>query len=345
MAMAEIEIGDALVSGFELIGRRPLSVMCWGLVRVAFVAAIFAIYAPMLFAIFGQIGGLARPGAVLTPPDMAAFLPMFMAMQGAGFLLQIGGLFVSAVLYCAASRAVLKPEARDFAYMRVGAPELFVVVLAFAAGIVFVVALFACMIPLAFAVAALAVGHQAGAAVLVTLLIATAMIAAIVYIALRFSFVVPMMVDDGAFRLVESWRLTRGHVLSLFLIGLSLVAVLMLAQMIVGAILLAVGFVGLATIAGGLVNLPTFFQQGPATVLGQLTPLLVVYGLAMIPISGCATAIVAAPWARAYRDLVGGAAPPVAAPPAPITAGVAAAVATSARRANRPNFASLSGGT
>ena len=311
--MAEIEIGDALVSGFELIGRKPLSVMCWGLVRVAFVAVIFAVYAPMMFAIFRRIGWFGRLDGVIAPPDMAAFLPMFIAIQGASVLLQIAGLFVGAVLYCAASRAVLKPEARRFAYMRLGLPELFVVVLAFAAGIVFVAAIFVCMIPLAFTVAALATGHEGGAAVLVTLLIAAAMIAAIIYIALRFSFVVPMMVDDGAFHLIESWRLTRGHVLSLFLIGLSLIAVLMLAEAIIGALFLGVGFVGLAATAGGLDHLQAFFQQGPAAVLGQLAPLLVIYGLAMIPISGCATAIVVAPWARAYRDLVTGA-PAAAAP-------------------------------
>jgi hypothetical protein len=311
--MAEIEIGDALTSGFQLIGRKPLSVMCWGLVRVAFVAAILAVYAPMMLAVFGQFAGLARPGAVIAPPDLATFLPMLLAMQGAGFLLQIGGLFIGAVLYCAASRAVLKPEARSFAYMRVGTPELFVVILAYAALIVFFMAIFACLIPLAFTVAALAVGHQAGSAVLVTVLIAVAMIAAIIYIALRFSFVVPMMVDDGAFRLIEAWRMTRGHVLPLFLIGLSLVAILSIAQAIIGALFIGVGVVGLATVAGGFSNLPAFFQQGPVAVLGQLTPLLVVYGLAMIPISGCVTAIVAAPWARAYRDLVAVVPPPPAA--------------------------------
>jgi hypothetical protein len=129
------------------------------------------------------------------------------------------------------------------------------------------------------------------------------MFVVVAVVGLRFAFVGPMMVDDGKFHLVESWRLSRGKVGSLFLIALSLFGIALAGEMVLLALVFGVGFASLSAIAGGLQNLPAFFQQPPAALMSKLAPFLGVYMAAFIPLSGCLVAIFGAPWASAYRDL------------------------------------------
>ena len=67
------------------------------------------------------------------------------------------------------------------------------------------------------------------------------LIVGLIYVLLRFAFVVPMMVDDGQFHLFDAWSLTKGHVGSLFVIGLCLVRIAIAAELVLGAFLVALG--------------------------------------------------------------------------------------------------------
>ena len=58
--MSEISVGSAVGAGFGLITRRPLSVLTWGLLRVGFLVAFFAIYAPTLISMITEITQQAR---------------------------------------------------------------------------------------------------------------------------------------------------------------------------------------------------------------------------------------------------------------------------------------------
>ncbi len=299
--MADIAIGEAITAGFGVIRRQPLAVLLWGLVQLAVTGLIIAALAPFYMALFTE---LARAGSGGQPPDMQAFQPMALQMQGASYLLDLVGAATGAVVYCAVFRSVLHPEQNRYGYLRVGAPELFTLVLMIAGYIAFVIALLVAMIPIIIVVGILVATHAVAAAIIFGVVIGVAAVVAAIYVALRFSLVVPMMVDDGKFHLMESWALTRGKVWSLFMVGLITVLILLLAEIVVLAIFGVAGFAGLAAIAGGMDHLGQFFKQPSAAILSGMAPLLAAYAVLWVPLAGCAYAIMAAPFARAYRDLV-----------------------------------------
>ncbi|MFI4936440.1 MAG: hypothetical protein ACHP7N_17665 [Caulobacterales bacterium] len=305
--MAEISIGSALGSGFNLIGRRPFSVLVWGLVRMALVVAAVAMLAPFYIDMFATFARSAQAGAS-GPPDFSAMMPRMMAMQGLAQLVNILQLLVGAVIYCAVFRAVLHPDRSAFAYLRVSAPELFLVVLIFAGSIALVFAILLVALPIGIVigiVAATSHGSGVGFAIFLPILILVLLIA-ILIVALRFSFVGPMMVDDGKFHLFESWNLTKGHTGSLFVIALGLFGIALVAELVLGVILFGLGAAMLGAAAGGFDHLPAFFSQPPMVIFQALAPGLIVYAVLAVPLTGCAVAIFAAPWAHAYRDLAAG---------------------------------------
>lgn len=315
--MAAISIGSAVGAGFQLIARKPLTVMTWGLLRVLFSVGVFALYAPAVLGMIADFRHNAQVNAGGQPSQaqIAQMMSHLMVIQGAGLLVQIGGLFLTAITVCAVARAIIHPERGALAYLRLGPPEFFFAVIAFAAGIVLMFALFVCMIPFAIAVAILASQKLWVAMAVLIGLGVLVLFVALLYVLLRFVFVVPMMVDDGQFHLFDAWTLTKGHVGGLFLIGLALVAVAIGAEVLIGAVMLALGVAALGAAAGGFQNLQTFFQLGPAVVVGRLAPWLIVYAVLGIPLTGCAAAIFMAPWARAYRDVLPPAQPAAATPP------------------------------
>jgi len=302
--MAQIAVGAAIGAGFGLIRRRPLTVLAWGALRAIVLALVIALLAPLYLAMFGAFAQAAQAGSN-TPPNMSAIAPQMMATSGLAQLLNLGQLLLSAVIYCAVFRAVLHPERSNYAYMRLGGPELFLVVMIFAAAIVTVIGLLLVILPVSIIVALIAAASHGGAAAIVVVLplLMLVVFVAIVYVALRFALVGPMMVDDGKFHLTESWRLTRGRVGSLLFVALGIFGVALAIEMILGVLIIGLGIAALGEIAGGLLNLPAFLQQPPQAILSRLAPLLGAYCLLAIPISGCLVAIFGAPWAKAYSDL------------------------------------------
>ncbi len=302
--MAGLSVGAAVGAGFGLIRRRPVSVLIWGAVMVGVQVLAFALFAPFYLAVYAaMIQGVASGAGPL--PVAALQSPQVRAMQGLTQLYNLGQLLVSAVLYCAVFRAVLHPERSSFAYLRIGAPELFMVLLIFAAFIALFVGLLIVILPVSILIGVtVAVSHGGGVALLILLpIVMLALVVALLFIGLRFAFVGPMIVEDGKFHLFESWTLTRGRMVSLFLIGLSLVGIFLLINILLLAVFFGVGAAAVQSL-GGLSQALALVRASPAALLGRLAPLLVVYAVLQIPIAGCLMAIGAAPWARAYRDLM-----------------------------------------
>lgn len=294
--MAEIAVGGAINEGFSLIRRHPGSVLLWGLARMALAVGVIALYAPVYFSVFQAVRAGAGPAAFQNNPQI-------LAVQSLSYLIDVLQLGVSAVVSCAVFRAVLHPERSQFGFLRVGATEFFVAVLLLGAGFVVGIGLVFVVLIAAIVIALLAVMHLVWAAVIVGIVAAIAAIAVLVYLALRFSMVGPMIVEDGKFHLGESWALTKGHVGSLFMIGLLLLVVALVAEIVFVIVLVAIGAGALTAIAGGLSNVPALFQEPPQVLLSRLGPVLVIAAVVWIPFVGCMGAIMAAPWARAYRDL------------------------------------------
>lgn len=315
--MAEISIGSAVGAGFQLIAKKPLAVLAWGLVRLVFAAAVLAIYAPMMLGVFNEALQQAQTGeGGQSQAAVAQMMSHMMVMQGAGYLAQIVGLFLSAILYCAICRAVVHPERGAFAYLRLGGPEFFVAVISFAAGIVAFFAILICMIPFIIVIAILAAQKAIAAMVVIIVLAVLVLAAALIYVLLRFAFVIPMMVDDGQFHLFDAWSLTKGHVASLFVIGLCLVGIAIAAELVIGALFFALAAAaGVGHLFGGPQDLQALLALGPTAIAARLAPWLIAGAVVAIPLEGCAMAIMMAPWARAYRDVAPPAQPAVATPP------------------------------
>jgi len=314
--MSEISIGSAVGAGFSLIARRPVSVLTWGLLRVGFIVGIFAVYAPVFIGIFSEVASQAQSGGQPSQAQMSQMMSHMFLIQGVGYLVQFVGLFLNAIILCAVARAVIHPERRAVASLRLGAPELFMVILSFAAGIALFIAILIFAIPFAIAGVFLAIQHQYAIVAVVVALAALILVLALIYIAARFAFVAPMMVDDGHFHLFDAWALTKGKVGSIILIGVCLVLIAMLLGMLIDGLFLALAAGALGVAAGGFNNLQAFFQQPPMAIVTTLAPSLILLAILTIPIEGCALAIFIAPWARAYRDVVPGPPPAAVTPPA-----------------------------
>jgi len=296
--MANISVGAAIGSGFGLIARRPLSVVVWGLLPMIFQVTMLAIVAPAYLEMFSQLRSGASPVQAMASPQMSQ-------ISGIVQLLNLAQLAISAVIYCAVFRAVLHPERSSFAYLRAGAEEFFVGVLIFGGSIALFLALLVLMIPIIIVAAIVGVaahGSAAATVILFPILFLVIMIALLI-VGLRFTFVGPMIVADGKFHLFESWTMTRGHVGSLFLIGLGLFGVFLLFEIVLIAVFIGLG-AGAIGMLGGLEAARTAFEQSPQAALMRILPLLAVYLVLMIPVSGCMIAIGGAPWAKAYQDLL-----------------------------------------
>jgi hypothetical protein len=141
--MADINVGAAIGSGFGLIRKRPLSVLAWGAIPALIQVAVFALLAPILIAAISQATSIATNDAASPAPSLG---PMLL-MQGGIQLLNLVQLLLSAVISCAVWRAVLRPQNPSFAYLRVGAPEMFFLALTFGLGFAMAIAMMVVMIP------------------------------------------------------------------------------------------------------------------------------------------------------------------------------------------------------
>ncbi|HEX4197201.1 MAG TPA: hypothetical protein VHZ26_07145 [Caulobacteraceae bacterium] len=294
--MAEISIGGAVNEGFSLIRRHPGAVLLWGLTQVVLFAVAIAVYAPFYVA----VAAAARSGGGAAALQAN---PQLMQTQSLSYLVNIIQVVISSIVWCAVFRAVLHPEQGRFGFLRLSAPEFFVTILLIGGNIAVVFALILPIIVFAIVIGVLVALHVIWAAVIVGVAAVVALIVALLYFLLRFSMVGPMMVDDGKFHLGESWTLTRGHVGSLFMIGLLLFVLALVAEIVLGIVFVALGVGGLAALAGGLRNVPGLFQEPPQTVLARIGPLFAVAAVIWVPFAGALAAVMAAPWARAYRDL------------------------------------------
>ncbi|HKT54473.1 MAG TPA: hypothetical protein VJP88_08470 [Caulobacteraceae bacterium] len=294
--MAQVSIGAAIESGFRLIGRRPLAVLGWGLLHALILLVTVALFAPIYAAII-QASALGQNPAAA----MQSMNGQFLQMQALSYLLDIGEIGVSSVVYCAIWRSVIHPDQAKFAYLRAGAPELFLGILTIGAAFAFFMGFFVFAVVVGVVIGVLVVSHAGLAAAILGVIAIFGALIAMVYVALRFSLAGPMMVADGKFHLGESWTLTRGHVGALFMVALTLMVVLIAIEIVFVILLFAIGLGAVSALAGGLQNLATWAQQ--PGMLGRLAPLLLVFAALWIPLSGAMAAVIGAPWASAYLDL------------------------------------------
>lgn len=307
--MATFSIGDAVGAGFDVIRRRPVSVLAWGLAYFVLAvlpsAGLIALVGDDFVELFRQAanGSEAEPNV----EELMRLNTTMTAYQPVAFLTALAA---RAVLTAAVFRAVLEPENRGFFYLRFGKDELWQALISLSLGVLFFIA----------AMIALFAGGALGAIVwfagslapapwsglIQGLGIAAVVIAAVVglvWVALRLSLAGPMSFADRTFRLFESWTLTRGQSGRLFGLAVLLFVVIVIIELVVAA----VGWIGVLGFgfSGGFdpERIEAFFAQPFDQWVAALLPAVAVLAVVGSLLTGAVYAIFTAPWAAVYRQL------------------------------------------
>lgn len=300
--MAKVSIPAAATSGFRLIRREPTAVLLWGLAGVGFAIGSIALFGPLYLEMIGVWRAAMLSGGTAAPPaELGADAFRY---QGLSWLLTFAGLILRAVLVCAVSRAVTRPAERRFGYLRLGMAEFFLLLIYVGIYLGFVLGLLIIVLAFALLTAALSLAHAPAAAIAIDAIAVIAGLAGSVYLALRLSLIAPLVVSDEKPHFIQSWRLTRGHAGSLFLLALCVFGIFVVGELLVGAVILALGAGALGSI-GGLARLQDILSRPPAAILADLAPWLAGVAIIGVPLAGCAYAIMYAPWAKAWLDLTG----------------------------------------
>lgn len=282
-------IGAIVGGGFGLIRHRPGAVLAWGAIYTGASAALGYGQLRLIGPLDPTIGGEASLAGL---------------SRGVGVQLLFGfaSLVVSSVLSAAVFRAVLWPQDRGFASIRLGMDEvrligltLIVYVLGMIAGIVGALgfAFLTTLIGLLF-------GGSPGVAVTFATLVMAGLMGLIVFLLVRLSVVYPLVLVRKRISLDAGWELTRGHFWSL--LGAYLLAGL--AMMVPVAIAL---FAFAVIIGGSSFSSATFwpllFQRmtgGDAQMLLQFVAVLAIASL----LTGMVLAVSGGTAAAAVKDLL-----------------------------------------
>lgn len=309
--MASFSATGAARAGFGVIGRAPLAALAWGLV---FLVALIGPMVGLMWALVPQFIEIFKvmpaPGSTSSdaadPVIMAQMMRLQASMMGVNLISLVGGTLVKAVVAGAVFRAVLQPDQKRWAYLRLGKPELWLALVTLVQSVLFMMAYFAVLL-VGFILGAIVflVGSAAGdagklvAGLLIVLLVLAA-IGALVWGVLRLSMAGPMSFVEGKFLLFESWTFTRGQGWRLFGMAALVVLILMALELVLYAIL---GIAALGSWSGIKAMVDGLSGQPPQAWLHAFWPLAAIATVVLSLLSGFAMALICAPWAKAYQEL------------------------------------------
>jgi len=305
--MASLSVSTAAGAGFQLIGKRPISVFAWGLFYVlAGVLPALALISSGGPSFMEYIQYMkAHPGSAPPREMLTAFQGQMLFAHPAINLLSV----VVKTMACAAVfRAVLEPRNSAFAYLRLGMAEIWIFLVTLVEAILVGVGMVVAILISALIVGGLIAGVSKPAGVIAGIVLGLVILIGMCWVLLRWSMAAPMSFDEREFRLFESWKLTKGHAGSLLLL------VLLLIVIAFGVDIVFWGVLAIAAIVTGGQHLFTheaieaLIKQPPELMLRTVAPFAVIFGLVLAFLIGIAQAIFLAPWAAAYKMLKGDAA-------------------------------------
>jgi len=287
-----VTAGGIISGGFDLLRRRPLAALVWGIVYVAASAlGLFAMFVPIMqFAMANAGAGAA--------PDPATLMQMIGEMYLFFFLLMI----VMVILLTAGLRAALRPEESSFASLRLGMDELRMVGLF----LLFAIAGFVLMIVMSivFGVVfgamgmfgSMRSGQPGGGFILMMLLIYALPLFLMVRLAPAFA----LTVMRRKIVIGEAWTLTSGHFWVMFAGYLVLNLIIFIIYMVLAfAVVSPVMMMMVGANPAGAVGL----MQGH--VGGGIAAAILVFGLIFAILAGVSLAFNAGGLAAATRSLTG----------------------------------------
>lgn len=273
----------AALEGPRTMRRHPVSLLIWG----GLYLGSLILLSVLLVAVFGD--EVRRDLAQTTfTADPREVLQLISHLGGAMALIVLLAAAMSAVLAGAILRSVMHPEQSQGAYLRLGADEvrLFVVAL-----IAWAAALFVAAIPsgaLTLLTATVAGAGARGLSAWIAFLGGLGVIGLSMWVGVRLSLLSPQTFAEGRINVRESWVLTHGHfwgLLGMFVLNLLMALAATMAMSLVGGVL-----TGLIALIGGGTKL--------FVILGLLINLLIAPLIVTVQ-----TVILTAGPARAYRQL------------------------------------------
>ncbi len=311
-------IGTALGAPFHLAGRRPLSVLVWGLLTLAPAAAAIGVMICMMGTMpFGH--DLAAMDDAMVFDSVMLQMLQFQAVSG---LLNILQIVVSVVVATAVIRATVRPGRGDpFFYLRLGMDELRVAVVMIA----LVVGLYLAIIVLgaigvSLGIAVWSVGAPANGWAVAAIAIVGVLTVLLLF--MRLSLIAPASVLHRDFAFTQGWALAKGQTLKLFGLLLLTMVVAIVIHLVVAAVvvgvLISVGAVNGFSWPHGMNELRGLHGNGDWPFGMPDWPRIWPWAAAAtLPVSylfGVFAALQTAPFASATRQLAGG--DPLAPPPA-----------------------------
>jgi len=299
-AMDQFSATDAALAGFRAAREKPRAVAVWAAIMaiLSFVVAIVAIstFGDKLTALTTAVEGDPDPQTTLAA--MSGLWPLFV-----GSMLYV--LITNSVLLAAVNRLILRPHDGAAAYLRLGGDELRQAAVQVLLYLVLFGAYFVGVVIVALLGAIGGAIAGAGLGVLLGLLAGVALLAGLVLLSVRLSFVSTLAFDTRRIDLRASWDMTRGRFWQLFGTYLIATVLAVVVYLLLFVMIAAVGAIaGMAT-GGGLAAAGDALH-GEATTLAELFSVSgVVRSLLSGLMSVLVSLIVFAPAPTIYAQLKG----------------------------------------
>jgi hypothetical protein len=300
--MGDFSYGAALSSGFRLIARKPLALLWWSaafLVLIGLPVMLFVVY--VLPSIIAAIQETVRTAGPPDPFRMMELQSRMIGWQPGIWLLQI---VTQTLLMGAVFRGVLEPENSRWGYLRLSRQELWLGLTYLVISIMALIMAFLLFLPLGVGIgmAAAAAEHGGGVSPVAMVAICVSLLAGLgvmLWVLLRLSLALPMSFAQARFMIYESWDLTRGKALRMFLVYLVLALGLLAFELVV------VGTLGvsLASRVRHVERLTAFLQDARTDMLQRWIPTILGFLVAVSVVGTAIRAIFIAPLAEIYREL------------------------------------------
>lgn len=290
---------EAAFEGFRVVRRRPMALVFWSLFYILVTVAAFAVMGPSLISFVSATEQLEQSG---TTPTLEDFAPLFQMMGVIFAVLLPLSLIASAMIYAAVARAVLRPAESAFGYLRLGMDEVRVLVVSLVLFVVFTLVAVV-LFGIVGAVAGFATAAEAPALGIVVVLLALAVLALIIWLAVRLSLAIPITMAERRIAIFDSFAFTKGRFWSL--LGMALLAFVMCIVVGILGSLVAMP-IQLAT-GGGLAALSGLEEESLQVILQAAWPAIAAWIVINAVMYALQVAVIYAPFSAAYRDIKGAA--------------------------------------
>ncbi|MEJ2817614.1 MULTISPECIES: hypothetical protein [unclassified Caulobacter] len=298
--MDQFSATDAALAGFRAASEKPKTVAIWA----GIMAILSFVVAALVLSAFGdKLTALtealeADPDPQTTMAAMSGLWPLFLASM-------VYVLITNSVLVAAVNRLVLRPHDSAGAYLRLGGAELRQAAVQVLLYLVLFGAYFIGVLCLAIlAGVGTAIGGQ-GLGVLLALVSFVALIAGLILLSVRLSFVSTLAFDTGRIDLKASWDMTKGRFWPLF--GTYLIATVLAAvvYLLLFVMIAAVGSIAAVAMGGGLASVGDALQNEAKSLKDLLSVSGVISSLLQGLMSVLVSLIVFAPAPTIYAQLKG----------------------------------------